>query len=245
MRIMRWTGLVCCMVTLICGCASPRWDGLVESWGGMRQVMREGQTESRVSMPQVLAKPHAFGVGAVEGLQGEIVIDDGRCWIGDVVAEVGGSVLRVREDQQSPRATLLVVAYVPAWSDKTIERALASDEIETYVREAAQRAGIDATQPFPFVIEGEFRDLAAHVINGYCPMNEHPDGASAVNQPIRLERESVHGKLIGIYAENSAGELTHHGSSMHVHVLTDSPRAVAHVERVALAPSARLRMPAR
>ena len=37
--------------------------------------MREGQTEARVSMSQVLAKPHAFGIGAVEGLRGEIVID--------------------------------------------------------------------------------------------------------------------------------------------------------------------------
>lgn len=208
--------------------------------------MREGQTETRDSIPQVLTKPQAFGVGAVEGLRGEIVICDGRCWIGEVVAEAGDSILRVREDQSSPRATLLVVAYVPTWSETTIERPLASDEIVTHVREAAQRAGMDATRPFPFVIEGEFRDFSAHVINGYCPLNQGADARVAENQPIRVDRQAVRGKLIGFYAENSAGELTHHGSNMHIHFLTDSsPRAVAHVEQVAAAPSARLLLPAR
>lgn len=231
---------------LLAGCASARWDGRVESWGGMRQVMRDGQTEARVSISQVLTKPHAFGVGAVEGLRGEIVIDDGRCWTADVVAEAGRPVARVREGVQSRGATLMVVAYVPTWSESAVKRALTSDELEAYVRDSAKRSGIDATRPFPFVIEGEFRNLSAHVINGYCPMSQNAEVVSADSQPVRLDGVAGEGKLIGIYAENSAGELTHHGSSMHVHVLMESlPATVAHVEGVALAPGAKLRLPSR
>ena len=208
--------------------------------------MREGQTDARVSMSQVLAKPHAFGVGAVEGLRGEIIIDDGRCWTAEVVAGAGQPVAKVREGVQSGGATLMVVAYVPKWSEFIIERGLASDELEAYIRDAAQHHGIDTTKPFPFVLEGEFRNLSAHVINGFCPMNPNADPGSAENQPVRLDGVLGRGKLIGIYAENSAGELTHHGSSMHAHVLMESsPTTVAHVEAVAVAPTARLRLPAR
>lgn len=243
---MRLTGSVLCVLALTPGCASPRWDGRVENWGGMRQVMREGQTEARVSMSQVLAKPHAFGVGAVEGLHGEIIIDDGRCWTAEVVSKVGRPIAQVREGAQSRGATLMVVAYVPKWSESIVEQALAPDELETYVRDAAKLSGIDVTRPFPFIIEGDFRNLSAHVINGYCPMNPNADVGSAENQPVRLNGVAGNGKLIGIYAENSAGELTHHGSSMHAHVLMESsPATVAHVEEVALAPGAKLRLPAR
>lgn len=205
--------------------------------------MREGHTEARIALSDIAAKPHAFAVGAVEGLRGEILIDDGHCWVAQVIAEHSAPV---HKDAQSHRATLLTVAYVPAWSESVVTKAVASDEFEAFIRDAAKRIGIDTTRPFPFVIEGEFRHLSAHVINGFCPMNQNVDGGSDENRPIRLDDAAGSGKLIGIYAEDSAGELTHHGSSMHVHVLTESPpKTVAHVEGVGIAPGAKLRLPVR
>lgn len=240
---MRYIGSALCVLALLPGCSMDRWDGRIESWGGMRQVMREGHTEARIALSDIATKPHAFAVGAVEGLRGEILIDDGRCWVSQVVAEHSAPV---RDDPQSFRATLLVVAYVPVWSESVVTTAVASDELEAFIRDAAKRIGIDITRPFPFVVEGDFRHLSAHVINGYCPMNQKVDVRSTENQPVRLDDVPGSGKLIGIYAEDSAGELTHHGSSMHVHVLMESsPAMVAHVEGVALAPGAKLRLPAR
>lgn len=240
---MRYIESALCVLVLLPGCSMDRWDGRIESWGGMRQVMREGHTDARIALSDIAAKPHAFAVGAVEGLRGEILIDDGNCWVGQVVADHS---TQVRHDAKSLRATLLAVAYVPAWSESVVTKAVASDELEAFIRDAAKRIGIDTTRPFPFVIEGEFRDLSAHVINGYCPMNQNADGGSAENQPVRLTGVVGSGKLIGIYAEDSAGELTHHGTSMHAHVLTESsPKMVAHVEGVALAPGAKLRLPVR
>lgn len=239
---MRFTGLALCALVFTPGCASSRWDGRIESWGKMRQVLHEGHTEARVALSDIIAKPHAFGVGAVEGLHGEIFIDDGRCWVGQVVADHS---VQVRDDAESLRATFLAVAYVPAWSESVVTDEIASSELEAYIRDAAHHAGIDTAHPFPFVIEGEFRNLSAHVINGYCPMNPNPDAGATENPPVRLDGVTRSGKLIGIYAENSAGELTHHGSSIHVHVFTESsPSTVAHVEGVALAPGAKLRLPA-
>lgn len=244
---MQLRGVVFVALLFATGCAERHWDGQVRSWGGMRQVMREGQTEARVKPTDMLARPHAFGVGAVEGLHGEIVIDDGRCWVGQVAMDGGTPRVAVATMPRSQRATLLTVSYVPAWSDITITGPVRSEDLETFVHDAARRAGIDTDRPFPFVIQGRLSELHAHVINGYCPMaGPEAAGTSPGAEPYRVEGWSGQGKLIGLYAENSAGELTHHGSNLHVHVLTESPpQVVAHVETVSLAPGAKLRLPTR
>src|SRR6185436_15409534 len=79
---------------LLVGCAKPTWDGRVENWGEMRPVMREGQTEARVQLSEVVKRPHAYAVGAVESLDGEIVIEDGKCWL----ARKKGQALVVESD---------------------------------------------------------------------------------------------------------------------------------------------------
>jgi len=224
---------------LLIGCAASGWDGRVESWGEMRPVMRDGQTQARVQLCEVVKRPHAYGVGAVEGLDGEIVIDDGRCW----VARVRGQSLAVDRAADS-HATLLIVSHVPAWTTSIIERPLPAESVDGYVRGAAERAGVDTTKPFPFVIEGEFHDVTAHVVNGYCPMDRPPQSVKRDNQPFRISEKSIRGKLIGFYAPDSASRLTHHGTESHIHVLVETaPPLMGHVEQASVADGATLRLP--
>lgn len=241
---MRRLRLIGCVLIGTASCSNQRWDGQIQTWGGMREVMHDGQTDGRVSLRDVLAKPHAFGIGAVQDLRGEIIIDDGRCLVGQTIES--GSAPAVQGEVASPslRATLLAVAYVPAWSDALISEPLSSSEVEDHVQNAARRAGFDTTRPFPFVIEGQLVDLHAHVINGYCPMSADVNTSSVAHTPFRVDGWSGAGKLIGFFAESSAGKLTHHGTSVHMHVLTEAPQPIiAHVEEVSLAAGARLRLP--
>lgn len=225
---------------LLAGCASHGWDGRVETWGEMRRVMREGQTEAHVQLSEVVERAHAYGVGAVEGLNGEIVIEDGRCW----VARARGHSLVVESDATTAHATLLIVAHVPEWTTVSIDRALPPELLDRFVCDAAERAGLETTQPFPFVIEGEFRDVAAHVMNGHCPTDRSTPTAAAA--PLRIDEKSIRGKLLGFYARNSAGLLTHHGTQSHIHLLVVTPHPLAgHVETVSIASGANLRLPKR
>ncbi|QOJ15221.1 MAG: acetolactate decarboxylase [Planctomycetia bacterium] len=226
---------------VLVGCAAPGWDGRVETWGEMRPVMREGQTEGRVRLSEVVRRSHAYGVGAVEGLDGEILIDDGRCW---VARGRSSASLDVIPDATTTNATLLIVAYVPEWTTISIDRALPAESLDRFVRDAAERAGLETAQPFPFVIEGEFRDVAAHVVNGHCPLDGSPETADA--EPFRVNEKAIRGTLIGFYARDSAGRLTHHGTESHIHLLNRSPQVlVAHVETVGVAQGAVLRLPKR
>ena len=59
----------------------------------------------------------------------------------------------------------------------------------------------------------------------------------------RCDFESV--TLVGIYAENAVGEITHRDSNAHVHVLGHGDKkVVAHVDKVSLRPGASVKFPA-
>ena len=108
--------------------------------------------------------------------------------------------------------------------------------------EIAVAAGLDVTRPFPFVVEGRFASLDAHVVNGMCPMRAEPTSEHA---PARIHLEMAEGKLVGIHAQGQGGVLTHHGTTTHVHVLIPGTRPrMGHVDGVDLAAGATLLLPA-
>lgn len=204
----------------------------------MRAALHDGQTQGRVFLAHVVARPHAFGIGALESLTGKVAIFDGQCFVAQ--PDDHGSVSVARKPGEY-RATLLAIAYVPTWNTVDVPRDVEPDALDGYVRGIALQQGLDPSRPFPFVIEGEFSTLHTHVINGECPMLGSIAGD---HRPYRLDRESASGALVGIYAENSAGNLTHHDSRTHVHIISsDESPITAHVEQVSLKAGGRFRVP--
>jgi hypothetical protein len=45
----------------------------------MRETLRMGQTQPRVTFEEVTFDPHSYAVGALPNLDGEITIFDGKC----------------------------------------------------------------------------------------------------------------------------------------------------------------------
>lgn len=229
---------------LVCGCASRQVS--VKQFGEMHEVLSGGpaQAAGLVELKDVLDQPRAVGVGALAGLEGEITIRDGRAW----VARPLGASLRMNgpSSDSSEQAALLTVAYVENWRDVPIDAALSGEALETFIAEQAAAAGIDAGKPFPFQIEGELTDLRLHVINGDCPMRPGAKLA-ADRQPWRHEADRpTAGTIVGFYAVDSVGKLTHPGTRLHAHALLDvgGREITGHVERLALAEGAVLKLPA-
>ena len=223
-----------------CAASMPR----IEQYGGMREVLREGQAQRRIALLDAVARPHAYGVGALENLGGEITIVDGEVWIGRVEA----GELRVSGPLPSSGdgAALLILANVNHWSESTMQAAAADAELESALKQIAHERGVDTNRPFPFEIEGQLTALSMHAVNGACPMfdDPRPDGDGA---PWRFTLDApVHGRIVGFFARDSAGEITHHGTMIHAHALLDQDgaRLTGHVESVAFAPGAVVRVPA-
>ena len=194
----------------------------------MREVMREGSVEPRVRLAELPIGRGSVGVGAVEGLDGEITIVDG-----DVhVTHARGSLPARIADAVNVRATLLTFAN-PRWSSpRSAEADLDESHLERLAAPVGSFVAIDAT--------GEVIALQLHIARGACPHGvTTPD-----TQPwLWSAPAGTQARLAGFYAPGRAGTLTHHGTSFHLHAvvtLPDGEIVAGHVDSFRLAPGARV-----
>jgi len=238
-------------------------EPLVKHWGAMREVLREGHTEGRVELAEVIG-PYTVAVGALAGLRAEITVVGGTTHLAEVVDpdQAGDGApglgdnpvlddnpilndnpvrqLRVRQPVAGDEATLLVLADVTTWSEHALPTVLGLAELEASVRAIAALNEIDVTQPFPFRVEGTAGSVRLHVLDRSCPIAD-PQGP----QPWRFAgtREPV--VLVGFHAMNADGTLTHHGQNSHTHVVVTERGVSGHLDSIEFLPYARLFLPER
>ena len=146
-------------------------------------------------------------------------------------------------------ATLLAGAYVPAWRSQAIEEDVSAAEFDRVVHEAALKADVDTSMPFVFTAEGEFSDARVHVINGACPMHARRNNVEIpeAQRPFEGDYKRIRGRLVGVYAENAVGKLTHARTSTHVHIIFEDEalglRVTGHVESIGLVKGTTLNLP--
>ncbi len=239
---LRLAPLAACLVVLAAlpACGAGRWDGSTRHWGTVREVMRFERHEGRVRLREVM-RQDVHGVGAMAGLEGELLVVDGVAWVSRVSGDARPDAERADPESE---ATFLVVAEVPRWIEVPVERDVPPDGLEQFVRESAKAAGLDWSRPFPFVVRGPVRAAEVHVLHGKCPV-AHPD-AGPEHAPFRASFGLSSGLVVGFYAEGAEAVLMHHGSRVHAHGLLGEERpVVGHLDAFGLARGAVLSLPAR
>ncbi len=186
----------------------------VSQFGSMSEVMRGGQTQPRISIANAINQPNAIAVGALENLDGEITIINGEVWVARFVD--GNLITTGPKPVATDQATLLTLTHVSEWKSTSIDTTLSGAQLEAHIKQAADQFGVDTSQPFPFRIEGNITNINLHVINGYCPVANDPAVRNA--EPYRWSRnEPTYGTVVGFFAPNKAGTMTHHNTSIHAH----------------------------
>jgi acetolactate decarboxylase len=216
------------------GCSSSY---TVTQHGGMRDALREGNTEARISFEEISSKPHAFAVGALADLEGEITVVDGKI----IVAKTSDGKTAISSPASgNESATLLTLAYVKNWTEDILPPNLTFEEA---VEVVAKRNGIDTDKPFPFYVNATTTNYEMHVINGFCPVAS-PD-LPPEDQPWRLHGEQTEMLIVGFFAKNQEGVMTHHGSNIHIHGLDTSRAegASGHLDSVNIAPGSTIFVP--
>ena len=219
----------------------------IVQFGTMHEAIGQQHHQGRVPFSELLKRPHFYGVAALEQLQGEVTILDGKITITTVNAE--GKLEPATGSLPDKEATLLVGAYVPSWLERPITRDIGADEFDSYIQHSAIAAGIKPTTPFLFTVEGEFVNVSLHVINGACPIHARMKKTPVPKELQAFESElpKVSGTLVGLFAKDSVGKLTHPATSTHVHLLYKDPATgadvTAHLEGVGIRPGAVLRLP--
>lgn len=189
----------------------------------MSEVLREGHSEGRVDL-SVAAEPGVVGVGALEGLMGEVTVVDGQV----MLAVPGpGESIGLRPPAPGERATLLILAKVSIWERIPLPDCANYAALEDAIAAALAERGHDPSTPVPVRVSGRAHSLQFHVLNGACPYAQ-PDGPP----PRRYSSADAKVELVGFYAEGSGGELTHHDHRSHLHAIVAG--AMGHLDEVAL-----------
>ncbi|MCB2205105.1 acetolactate decarboxylase [bacterium] len=224
--------------TMLCVCGvlaaqTPQ----VYTAGEIRKVMRDGDLRPTMDLTDFAPDAPVYAIGPVEGLQGEITVWNGR-----------PSIARVQSDTVSVastfevRASFLVYAEVPSWQEVPIPAEVQDlAGLENFVARAAVEHGIDVNDAFPFGVRGVLPYVAYHVVNKTDTTTHSREKCEQVQVHFSLENADV--RLLGFYSDHHHGIFTHHGSNMHVHMVTADGRKSGHLESATLSSNAVLLLP--
>ena len=211
--------------------------------GNFKQMVHAGDTSGKVALAPPVRAAGTYGVGALAGLRGEILIWDGKVLV-TPGESASGSTQAPRADDQ---AALLVTAWVREWGEGPVARDMTQQEFERFVIDSARSMGIDINQPFPFIVIGEVINYTWHVVTG---TSKHP-GERAQHQQGHASDRTFSGaknesKLVGFFsAEELEGVLSHPGERFHVHYADNDIKTSGHLDSFGVAGGARLLLPKR
>jgi acetolactate decarboxylase len=183
------------------------------------------------------------GVGALSKLSGEITIDGDRVLVSrslgpdDVTATTGVA--------DGDAASMLFMGMVSSWTDVPITGAVAPMKLDDRLADAFADQGAQ-TGPVPFRIEGEFTDVRLHIIGGQCPIRSRMHGEPMTRPGFELTVPKLKATVVGNYASDTAGGITHMGSDTHMHIIVehDGQLITGHVESIGVLPGSTLKLPA-
>jgi acetolactate decarboxylase len=213
----------------------------VRWYGALHAIMHEGSTESAVKLADVLPGPHAWGLGALEGLNGEVTVLDDEVWIARPMPDGTATITRGELDGVDSKqgAALFVVANVATWQEVPVPSEVAWERLDSFLETELGTRGLLGDLPTALRIDGPVSALKWHVVDGskLVPGTGHTEHArTAVSGVV----PATDAKLVGFFSTKHQGVFTHAGSHSHFHVLARSPLVSGHVDRVELRPGARL-----
>jgi hypothetical protein len=225
-----WTAAAAATLALAACAAAP--GGAVRQFGGMREVMRDGHTEARVRLADLEFARDTIAVGALDGLRGEITAASGTVW----VANAADGAFHAEPVTAATAATLLTIATPDLIVARTCDAALDEATLAALVR----ATGLPL--PATIDVEGDAATLALHVARGACPHGE----ATPATEPWRWNAPAGTAvRLVGFFAPDREGVMTHHGTAFHLHAIAragDGQVITGHVDSFALQPGARVRI---
>lgn len=210
----------------------------VKAEGEMRTVMLKGDLAARADTAALRGRKNLYALGPVEGLKGEVSIFAGK----PAVATVRDGKPSVAEDW--PKACFLVSAEVARWDKTEIPKGVESlEHLQAFVEKSAKAAGLDAAEPFPFLVTGTPKKVTYHIVWKTDGLPHTKELHAKAKLPFGVEGRGV--EMLGFYSDKHHGVFTHHDTNIHVHFRTADGTDSGHVDAVELAGGMSLHLPRR
>lgn len=216
------------------------------SFGSFRRLSHTGDTSGQVKLADLPQRPGHWGMGALAGLSGEVLLVDGRLLVTRGDDPQGRAGATRPEDQ----AALFAYGHVAEWRTLTLDENMDRTRFEAFVVAQAKALGLDTAQPFPFLVEGRYPVLVWHVVTGTAATpapGQHGGGHANKHSPMQVfDQPQAPGRLVGIYSgEALEGVVSHPGERFHLHFVDPSLGHSGHVDGYAVARGATLKLPLR
>jgi acetolactate decarboxylase len=211
--------------------------------GALREIMHMGRTERRADLGSLVGQTGLYGLGALEGLAGEVTLWDGQLWLS--TPDGHGGAVAGHHKTTTAGATLLVTSVVTAWQQRPITQAVSFAQLDAFIEREARAAGLNVEEAFAFRIEGTPTRLDWHVIDG----SKIPSGVHGHEAHMKTAvRGSLAGKpvrILGFYSPKHHAIFTHHDTNSHAHVISVAPMITGHIDHVDISGGCQLFLPTR
>lgn len=224
-------------------------DGLVEYHGKQSDIVATGKKDGTVPIAAMSGANGAYGVGAYEGLDGEITIYEGKPY----VTKVRGDGF-IMDNSQNGMAILGAWTKNTQWRDEPVPADVMTYlDLQRFVKARAAAAGIDtATTPFPFLLSGAPAEIQWHINVDRTegkPVTAELFKKSKDNYTMKNEAVNIVGfyseKHLGVFIGNHVPSITHKDlkNTIHIHMVSKDGKAAGHIDSLTLAGGMTLRLP--
>ncbi len=238
-------------VTAYAAIVGAKKEGMVEYVGAQKDIFKSGKAASVVSLEALAGRKGLYAIGPIEGLDGEITVFDSKPY----VTRVRGSEYTA-ENTWKHGAFFLVWSEQEKWQDIPMPATVKGYvDLQNFVKVQAQKAGIDTTKPFPFLLSGTPVEIKWHINVDRTegkPITKESFFKS--KQPFVTKNEPV--DIIGFYAEHYDGifltkftPVIREGSgtenAIHIHLISRTSKAAGHIDDITFGEGMVLRIPLR
>jgi len=224
-------------------------EGLVEYVGAQKDIFKTGKAASVVSLEDLAGHANLYGMGPIDGFDGEITVFDSKPYI----TQVRGSDFTLDKTFKHG-AFFLVWTEQKNWVDVPLPQTVKGYvDLQKFVKQKAQEMGIDVSSPFPFLLSGTPVEIKWHI------NVDRTEGKPVTQelfirskQPFVTKNEPV--DIIGFYSEKHSGVFLSQyapaikeGSGMqnyiHIHHVSRTSKASGHIDDIAFGNGMVLRLP--
>jgi alpha-acetolactate decarboxylase len=218
------TALTLCFATFLTSCASSKQS--IEQYGTMHEAIGQNKSQGRVSLKKLVDKENYIGIGAIEHLNGEITIFDGEAIITEV--EKSGKLKSMNGDVQTKKATMFVGAQVQEWIQVEAPKSMNKVEFEQWIAKEATLKGLKIDKAFMFKAKGKLTNARMHVMNGACPLHARMNKIVLPKneRPYEGKYKTIDAMVVGVYATDAVGKLTHPDTRIHPHIVYSDRKGV-------------------
>ena len=237
------------MVTAYAAIVGAKREGPVEYVGAQKDIFKTGKAASVVSVEELAGKKGVYAIGPIEGLDGEITIFDSKPYI----TKVRGNDYTVDKTYKHG-AFFLVWTEQANWIDVPVPATVKGYvDLQRFVKEKAQKAGVDVSKPFPFLMTGTPVEIKWHINVDRTegkPITKELFVKS--KEPYVTKNEPV--DIIGFFSEKHSGiflsqyaPAIKEGSGMenaiHIHLVSKTGKAAGHIDDITFGEGMVLRLP--